>query len=176
VIFESGQESGLYRYLLTMLDGLESESAGRVCVMLTAMDVGNLPPALMRSGRVELWLETRLPDEAARAAILRNRLDGLPPAFAAVDMARLAEATDGLTGADLKRLVEDGKLLYASDRAQERPLRPVTDYFLNALETVRLNRQRYAEAEARARQQHPHRPPWFDLTVPPVASNGEHAE
>ena len=29
VIFESGQEHGLYRYLLTMLDGLESESAGR---------------------------------------------------------------------------------------------------------------------------------------------------
>src|SRR5262249_17525503 len=31
VIFESGQELGLYRYLLTMLDGLESESVGRVC-------------------------------------------------------------------------------------------------------------------------------------------------
>ena len=40
VIFESGEELGLYRYLLTMLDGLESESAGRVCVMMTAMDVG----------------------------------------------------------------------------------------------------------------------------------------
>jgi transitional endoplasmic reticulum ATPase len=66
VIFESGQEHGLYRYLLTMLDGLESESAGRVCVIMTAMDVGNLPPALVRSGRIELWLEMRLPDEAAR--------------------------------------------------------------------------------------------------------------
>jgi SpoVK/Ycf46/Vps4 family AAA+-type ATPase len=29
-IFEDGEERGLYRYLLTMLDGLESESAGRV--------------------------------------------------------------------------------------------------------------------------------------------------
>src|SRR6185295_9430975 len=37
VIFESGEELGLYRYLLTMLDGLESESAGQVCVMMTAM-------------------------------------------------------------------------------------------------------------------------------------------
>src|SRR5438094_1565052 len=74
VIFESGEESGLYRYLLTMLDGLESESTGRVCLMMTAMDVGNLPPALMRSGRVDLWLETRLPDEAARAAILADLL------------------------------------------------------------------------------------------------------
>ncbi len=66
VIFESGQEHGLYRYLLTMLDGLESKSAARVCVMMTAMDVGNLPPALVRSGRVELWLEMRLPDESAQ--------------------------------------------------------------------------------------------------------------
>jgi SpoVK/Ycf46/Vps4 family AAA+-type ATPase len=32
-IVESGEELGLYRYLLTMLDGLESESAGQVCVM-----------------------------------------------------------------------------------------------------------------------------------------------
>src|SRR5262249_5172327 len=31
VIFESG-DLGLYRYLLTMLDGLESARAGRVCV------------------------------------------------------------------------------------------------------------------------------------------------
>src|SRR6185436_4845146 len=31
-IFEDGEERGLYRYLLTMIDGLESESAGRVCV------------------------------------------------------------------------------------------------------------------------------------------------
>ncbi len=50
VIFEGGQEFGLYRYLLTMLDGLEGKSSTRVCVMLTAMDVGSLPPALVRSG------------------------------------------------------------------------------------------------------------------------------
>jgi shikimate kinase len=77
-IFESGQELGLYRYLLTMLDGLESTSAGRVCVMLTAMEVGHLPPALLRSGRIELWLEMCLPDEPARAAILESHLAAVP--------------------------------------------------------------------------------------------------
>jgi len=41
VIFEDADETGLHRYLLTMLDGLESESAARVCVMMTAMDVGS---------------------------------------------------------------------------------------------------------------------------------------
>src|SRR5207244_2890188 len=103
VIFESGEELGLYRYLLTMLDGLESESMGRVCVMMTAMDVSHLPPALIRSGRIELWLEMRLPEEEARAEILSQALATLPAALGGdVDLPRLASATAGFTGADLK--------------------------------------------------------------------------
>jgi ATP-dependent 26S proteasome regulatory subunit len=161
VIFESGEELGLYRYLLTMLDGLESASAGRVCVMMTAMDVSHLPPALIRSGRIELWLEMRPPDEAARARILRRQLASLPGAMARPDAAGLVAATDGFTGADLKRLVEDGKNRLAYDRARGLALRPATDYFLRAVETVRANKERYAEAEQRARKQRPQRPVYF---------------
>jgi transitional endoplasmic reticulum ATPase len=161
VIFESGGEMGLYRYLLTMLDGLESQSAGRVCVMMTAMDVGNLPPAMVRSGRIELWLEMRLPSEEARAAIVSEHMSKLPPELVQVDLPRLVSATEGFTGADLKRLIEDGKTLYAYDKAQGVDLRAPTDYFLSAVETVRANKERYAEAEARARLQRPSRPPWF---------------
>src|SRR6185436_8282467 len=105
VIFESGEEHGLYRYLLTMLDGLESASNARVCVMMTAMDVGNLPPALIRSGRVELWLETRLPDATGRMQILKTALATLPPVMGSADVGALAQATEGLTGADLNRLI-----------------------------------------------------------------------
>jgi ATP-dependent 26S proteasome regulatory subunit len=161
-IFESGGELGLYRYLLTMLDGLESETVGRVCVMMTAMDVSHLPPALIRSGRIELWLEMHLPDEEARAAILRQSLASLPAALGAVELARLVPATDDFTGADLKRLIEDGKNLLAYDKARGVPLRPPTDYFLDAIDTVCANKERYAEAEARARQQRPRRPVYFD--------------
>jgi SpoVK/Ycf46/Vps4 family AAA+-type ATPase len=118
VIFEGQGDAGFYRYLLTMLDGLESESVGRVCVMMTAMDVGSMPPALVRSGRIELWLEMRLPDEAARAAILADRTAALPNAMGAVDVARLARETEGLSGADLKRLVDVAKLLFAYDLAR----------------------------------------------------------
>ena len=153
VLFESHdlQSAGLYRYLLTLLDGLESETAGRVCVMMTVMDVAALPPALVRSGRVELWLEMRLPDEAARAVILRRHLAGLPRSVGAVDEARLARETDAFTGADLKRLVEDGKALLAYDRARGLPPRPATDYFAEAVQTVRANKQSYEAAESRAR-------------------------
>ncbi|MGH9838536.1 MAG: AAA family ATPase [Blastocatellia bacterium] len=161
VIFESGEEMGLYRYLLTMLDGLESQSAGRVCVMLTAMDVGNLPPALIRSGRVELWLETRLPNDEARADILTMHQSQLPSSLARLEMEEIVAATEGFTGADLKRLVEDSKTLYAYDKARNRVLRAPTEYFLSAVETVRENKARYTEAEALARQRRPTRPPWF---------------
>jgi transitional endoplasmic reticulum ATPase len=162
VVFEGG-DMGLYRYLLTMLDGLESESVGRVCVMMTAMDVGSLPPALVRSGRIELWLDMRLPDEGARAAILAERCAALHGVVGPVDVARLAAATEGLSGADLKRLVDDGKLLYAYDVARGGATRPATDYFVDAADVVRTNKARYAEAEGRARAQRGARPSYFDV-------------
>lgn len=172
-IFESGEELGLYRYLLTMLDGLESASAGRVCVMLTAMEVGHLPPALLRSGRVELWLEMRLPDDAARRAILGAHLASLPKALGAVDLPRLSAMTSGYTGADLKRLGEDGKLLLARDKARQQPLRPLTEYFLEGAATVSANKRRYADAEARARQQRPVRGPHFDHVGAVAIADGD---
>jgi predicted AAA+ superfamily ATPase len=162
VIFEAGHEQGLYRYLLTMLDGLESASAGRVCVMLTAMDVGHLPPALLRSGRVELWLEMRLPDAEARAAILRHHLAGFPAEWGTIDLPAIVDTTDQFTGADLKRLVEDGKNLLGYDLAQGVPLQPPTAYFRSAIATLRGNKERYAAAESRARQERPDRPAYFD--------------
>src|SRR5207245_2206462 len=94
-MFEDGEERGLYRYLLTMIDGLESESAGRVCVMMTAMNVANLPPALVRSGRVELWLEMKLPDGPARMEILSNLLRSLPEELRQAEVPQLIAATDG---------------------------------------------------------------------------------
>jgi len=142
VIFENKDEPGFYRYLLTMLDGLESASAERVCVMITAMDVNSLPAAMVRSGRIELWLETKLPDERARAAILREKLTKLPAPIGAADIATLANASRGMTGADLKAVVEDAKLLYAQDVVLNTPLRPAEQYYLEAIATVRSNGRR----------------------------------
>ena len=52
------------------------------------------------------------------------------------------------------------------------PPRPLTDYFLRAAETVRANKARYAEADARARLQRPLRAPHYDR----VGRDGEAAE
>ena len=153
VIFEEGGEMGLYRYLLTLLDGLESETAGQVCVMMTAMNISHLPPALVRSGRIELWLEMRLPNETARADILTTALGQLSLALSDADVPQLVAATEDFTGADLKRLIEEGKTLYAFDLVRGKPLKSATDYFLAAVEIVIGNKQRYAEATALADQQ-----------------------
>ena len=143
VIFEGDGGSGLYRYLLTMLDGLESAGNEQVCVMMTAMNPGSLPAAMLRSGRVELWLETRLPDAPAREEILRGRIADLPVPLAAADTGLLAAAAHGLTGADLKAVVEDAKLLFAHDVSTATPQRPVEDYFLDAIREVHTNHRNY---------------------------------
>ncbi len=105
----------------------------------------------------------KLPDEAARLAILGQLAAVLPAALMGLELARIVEATEGFTGADLKRVVEDGKALYAFDRATGRAPRPTTEYFLDAVQTVRDNKARYAQAEARARASRPNGPSFFDM-------------
>jgi SpoVK/Ycf46/Vps4 family AAA+-type ATPase len=104
----------------------------------------------LRSGRIELWLETRLPDAAARRRILERLLGGVPADLADVDLATLVESTDGFTGADLDPVVSDGKKLFVADKLRGQPLRPVTEYFLAAAHEVRRNKSRYAAAKAAA--------------------------
>jgi transitional endoplasmic reticulum ATPase len=115
---------------------------------MTAMDAGSLPPALLRSGRIELWLETKLPDEDARMAILEQRLANLPAPFPSVDIAMIASAARGLTGADLKAVVEDAKLLWAHDSVSGVKLRSLESYFLEAMETVRANKRNYSRRKS----------------------------
>ncbi len=165
VIFENQQEHGLYRYLLTMLDGLEGQSNGRVCVMLTAMELQHIPPALMRSGRVELWLETRYPSTTARAELLQRLTSSLPAELAGFDLDAAALATEGCSGADLKRLVNDAKTLCAWDKLHSTALQSFSDYLLQAVNAFREKRAEYHAAEDRGRKQRINRPAWFDVTT-----------
>jgi ATP-dependent 26S proteasome regulatory subunit len=169
VIFENKDDFGLYRYLLTMLDGLEGESSKRICVMMTTMDVGSVPPALVRSGRIELWLETRLPDYKARLEILQEHAKDLPAAIKKVNLQRLAKESEDLTGADLRRLIEDGKILVAYDKSKKKKLKDANDYFQQAMETIRTNKEKYQEAERRAFEKAaaaPSRAPYFGHYYP----------
>jgi hypothetical protein len=63
----------------------------------------------------------------------------------------LAAETDQLTGADLRRLVEDGKILYAYDRSRKIESDDILGYFQKAVETIRTNKKKYLEAEEKSR-------------------------
>jgi transitional endoplasmic reticulum ATPase len=136
VLFQIEHVAGLSRYLLSLLDGIESQSASKVCIMLTAMDPAKLPPALLRSGRVELWLETRAPDAATRAAIIARWLPDDMAGRDQVDLTALAEVTEGFTPADLRRLTSDARLFYAADIAANAPLADAQTYLTRAIEDL----------------------------------------
>ncbi|MEJ1969015.1 MAG: ATP-binding protein [Rhizomicrobium sp.] len=148
VLFKIEHIQGVVRFLLSLLDGLESETANNVCVMMTAMDVRHIPDAVLRSGRVEVWLQTKLPDQDIRARILKRYLneDKHLPDVNIIDFDRLASATEGFTQADLRRVAGDAKSLYASDLVKGR--KPVTavDYVLNAVDAVIDVRGRMADS------------------------------
>jgi ATP-dependent 26S proteasome regulatory subunit len=136
VLFNIEHVGGLARYLLTVLDGLESEGASHVCVMMTAMDVRKVPKALTRSGRVELWLETRPPDEATRARILSRWLGDALPGSGDADLKRLAAMTEGFTPADLRRISGDARLLYANDIVTSRDASGADEYLSAAIRDI----------------------------------------
>ena len=163
VIFESGREHGLYRYLLTKLDGLESKSASSVCVILTAMDLGNIPPALVRSGRIELWLETHLPNDAARRELLERLILGKVTIVDASSWQAIIEKTHGLSGADLKRVVQDAKLKMASDIVKQRSVANFEVYLLGAIDALVESRKAYVAAVKRTFAVNADRPRWFNV-------------
>lgn len=145
VLFGIHHVSGLVRYLLSLLDGLESESAGGVCVMMTAMDARKVPDALMRSGRVELWLETRPPGLETRSRILRRWTKPGLPDQEPIAYDRLGEMTAGFTPADLRRIAADARLLYAADLASGETASTATEYMVAATQDIIDVRARMAQ-------------------------------
>ena len=136
VIFKNGENSGFARRLLTKLDGIESESIGNVCIIMTAMDVADMPPAIVRSGRVEVWIHMDLPDAQKRLDIIRYYTASLPEALRQFDERKLVDATEGFSPADLRGLVSDARGHVAYDRHRKRFVQSFENYLLLAAEEI----------------------------------------
>lgn len=87
--------------LLTEMDGI-GEPGGVVVVGATNR-VDRLDPALLRPGRFDLVVDMPAPDRAARTAMLRLHSRRMQLA-SDIDLAALAEATEGSVGADIAGL------------------------------------------------------------------------
>jgi transitional endoplasmic reticulum ATPase len=85
--------------LLTELDGVEA--LGDVWVIAATNRLDMIDDALLRPGRLDYHLEVARPDRRARAAILGVCLHKKPIAEG-IDLAALAERTEGLSAAEVR--------------------------------------------------------------------------
>ena len=79
---------------------------------------GDIDRAILRSGRLAAHFEIGLPDEDARAAILRTHVSNVPSSLSTAEYAALATHTAGMTGADLANLVGEARRNAASRDAR----------------------------------------------------------
>jgi len=101
------QNSGIrntVNQLLTELDGIDAQANEGVFVLAATNVPWDVDLALRRPGRLDRTILVLPPDAPAREAILRYHLRDRP--IEGVDLGRLAQATDGLSGADLAHVCE----------------------------------------------------------------------
>ena len=112
--------------LLTCMDGLDTDSTNTICVLGATNRKDVLDPALVRPGRFDRIIKVDLPDEGGRERILRvhaSKLLGFTEGYGvdpskpyslgrgrAVDLSAVAEATEGLSGAELEFVVNEAAI------------------------------------------------------------------
>ena len=104
------------RVLATLLTWM-AENKRPVFIVATSNDIAELPPELVRKGRMDEIFFVDLPDLPTRKEIFRihlakRKLD--PNAF---DLDHLAQHSDGFTGAEIEEAIVSARYLSASHHA-----------------------------------------------------------
>ena len=109
------EDDGVGRRVLGTLLTWMAERNTRVFLAATANDISRLPPELIRKGRIDELFFVDLPGAPVRREIFAIHLNrrGLDPER--FDLARLAEASEGFTGAGIEQAVVSA--LYADETA-----------------------------------------------------------
>ncbi|MGA3405623.1 MAG: CDC48 family AAA ATPase [Candidatus Bathyarchaeia archaeon] len=102
--------------LLTELDGLEELQ--RVVVLAATNRPDIIDPALLRAGRFDRMLQVPAPDKKARLDILKIQ-SAKNPLAEDVDLEKIAEKTEGYTGADLSALVSTAVMLALEEHVEK---------------------------------------------------------
>ena len=130
----SEQEQTLNQ-ILTEMDGFSSKEGVIVLAATNQPDV--LDKALLRPGRFDRRVMVNLPDKNGREAIFKVHTRQVP-LDADVSLEELASATPGVSGADIRNLVNEAALL-AARREQEKVHHKD---FMDALEKIVLGPER----------------------------------
>jgi cell division protease FtsH len=131
----SSEQEQTLNQILTEMDGFSSKEG--VIVLAATNQPEVLDPALLRPGRFDRRVTVNLPDKVGREAILKVHTRSVPLARS-VDLGELASTTPGLSGADLRNLVNEAALLAA--RREQDEVRQKD--FLDALERIVLGPER----------------------------------
>ncbi|MCX8205892.1 MAG: CDC48 family AAA ATPase [Candidatus Micrarchaeota archaeon] len=118
--------------LLTEMDGIANTK--RVVVIAATNRPDILDVALVRPGRFDYVIEVGIPDVKTREEIFKVHTRGMPLAHD-VSLKKLAEATEGYTGADIEGICrEAGMILIRSGRVNEKV--GLQDFF-KAIESIK---------------------------------------
>jgi cell division protease FtsH len=131
----SSEQEQTLNQILTEMDGFSGREG--VIVLAATNQPDLLDRALLRPGRFDRRVVVNLPDKAGREAILKVHTRKVPVARD-VDLGNIAGITPGLSGADLKNLVNEAALLAARRSRNE----VHQDDFLDALEKIVLGPER----------------------------------
>jgi len=101
-------DGGVSQRLLGALLTWMQERRHRVFLVATCNSVEKLPPELMRKGRVDEVFFVDLPGTAARMEIFRMHLGKRGEDPSRFDLAKLAAAADGFSGAEIEQAVVSG--------------------------------------------------------------------
>jgi transitional endoplasmic reticulum ATPase len=131
--------------LLTRLDGIQE--IHDVFLICTTNRPDMIDEAFLRSGRISYHFHIQLPDREARKEILNVHLKSVNiPLGDDFDIEKVAELTEGFTGADLKELVESAARGWFYDHIKVRNADPNGDpeklemrYFIQAIEELKSN-------------------------------------
>ncbi|HSA56236.1 MAG TPA: ATP-dependent zinc metalloprotease FtsH [Gemmatimonadaceae bacterium] len=135
VIGGSSEQEQTLNQVLTEMDGFSSREGIIVLAATNQPDV--LDRALLRPGRFDRRVVVNLPDRKGREAILTVHTRKVPLAPDA-SLEEVAAATPGLSGADLRNLVNEAALLAA--RRDQQSVRQKD--FMDALEKIILGPER----------------------------------
>ncbi len=126
-----GEQEQTLQQILSEMDGFSSREG--VIVLAATNQPDTLDKALLRAGRFDRRVVVNLPDKTGREAIFKVHTRKVPLATD-VDLAEIAGATTGLSGADIKNLVNEAAL-QAARRGQDNV--HMKDFF-DALEKIIL--------------------------------------
>jgi SpoVK/Ycf46/Vps4 family AAA+-type ATPase len=101
---DGGASARVFGTFLTWL----SEKTSPVFVIATANDIRNLPPELLRKGRLDEIFFVDLPNEAERQEVFRIHLERRGRDPQKFDLAELSRRSEGFSGAEIEEAIVSG--------------------------------------------------------------------